>query len=162
MAASSDCGCSEAQPRIHPEEDKEWCIVNFYHLAALPNPEEVCFALLQAPMCREAHVPGRVTYIHPVLQIIPSFCVCLCPRGPLCCAPYLSSSPVQLVESHRSWFKEQGPEVLGRIYFSHQGVNAQFGGPKAQALAYTQHLQKHPLFRVRPALWKIPCSCHKG
>ena len=73
MAASSDCGCSEAQPRIHPEEDKEWCIVNFYHLAALPNPEEVRFACPCAgrPMC-------LVTYSPPMLQIIPSFRVCLC------------------------------------------------------------------------------------
>ena len=51
-----------------------------------------------------------------------------------------------MVEQHRIWIEQHELDVKGRIYFSSQGVNAQFGGPKRDALAYTQHLMQHPLF----------------
>ncbi|GAX76344.1 hypothetical protein CEUSTIGMA_g3790.t1 [Chlamydomonas eustigma] len=62
--------------------------------------------------------------------------------------------PEQLVEEHRRWLEASRSEVKGRIYFSSQGVNAQFGGPRADALAYTHHLMQHPLFKdLRYSVW---------
>ena len=36
----------------------------------------------------------------------------------------------QVVEDHKRWISERNLDVKGRIYFSRQGVNAQFGGPR--------------------------------
>jgi predicted sulfurtransferase len=54
------------------------------------------------------------------------------------------------VEQHRAWLEQQGLDVRGRIYLSSQGVNAQFGGLKEQALAYTRYFQQDPRFQVCP------------
>jgi len=59
-----------------------------------------------------------------------------------------------LVEAHRAWIEMLGLDIKGRIYFSSQGVNAQFGGPRRDALAYTQHLRDNILFEnLRYSVW---------
>ena len=66
----------------------------------------------------------------------------------------LPSSHLQLVEAHRTWIESNGLDIKGRIYFSSQGVNAQFGGPKRDAMAYTQHLQQNRFFTdLRFSVW---------
>ncbi len=67
----------------------------------------------------------------------------------------------QLVEEHRTWLEHHGPSVTGRIYFSSQGVNAQFGGLKTEALAYTELLQADSLFKdLRFSVWPASGSMY--
>ncbi|KAG1664734.1 hypothetical protein FOA52_004742 [Chlamydomonas sp. UWO 241] len=66
----------------------------------------------------------------------------------------------QLANEQRAWIDAQpggGLDVRGRIYFSPQGVNAQFGGMRSDALAYTEHLRENPLFSsLRFSVWPSP------
>eukprot|EP00195_Chlamydomonas_chlamydogama_P010267 CAMPEP_0202891242 /NCGR_PEP_ID=MMETSP1392-20130828/1356_1 /ASSEMBLY_ACC=CAM_ASM_000868 /TAXON_ID=225041 /ORGANISM="Chlamydomonas chlamydogama, Strain SAG 11-48b" /LENGTH=470 /DNA_ID=CAMNT_0049574937 /DNA_START=148 /DNA_END=1560 /DNA_ORIENTATION=+ len=60
----------------------------------------------------------------------------------------------KLVEEHKAWLQQQGLSVQGRIYYSEQGVNAQFGGLKEHALAYTKFVEEQPLFKgLRYSVW---------
>ena len=43
--------------------------------------------------------------------------------------------------------------MRGRIYISEQGINAQYGGVKEDAVGYAQWLEQQPMFKVR---W--PCA----
>ncbi|KAL6772292.1 hypothetical protein ACKKBG_A29660 [Auxenochlorella protothecoides x Auxenochlorella symbiontica] len=53
--------------------------------------------------------------------------------------------PHEVLEQHRAFL--EGREVRGRIYISHQGINAQCGGVTADAVAYVQWLaQEQSLF----------------
>lgn len=55
--------------------------------------------------------------------------------------------PHEVLEQHRAFL--EGREVRGRIYISHQGINAQCGGVTADAVAYVQWLaQEQSLFEV--------------
>lgn len=51
------------------------------------------------------------------------------------------SDPQSLVEAHRKWIEDENLDIRGRIYFSTQGVNAQFGGLKDDCLAYTEKVR---------------------
>ncbi len=42
----------------------------------------------------------------------------------------------------------EGKDVHGRIYISEQGLNAQFGGRRDDALAFAKWIAAHPLFQV--------------
>jgi predicted sulfurtransferase len=45
-------------------------------------------------------------------------------------------------------------DIKGRIYYSKQGVNAQFGGPKEQCLAYTDMVRRMDGFEgLRFSVW---------
>eukprot|EP00955_Chlamydomonas_euryale_P028786 303965-Chlamydomonas_euryale.AAC.1 len=55
--------------------------------------------------------------------------------------------PSALADEQRAWVLKQKLEVRGRIYFSPQGVNAQFGGVREDALAYTRQLEVWDLGR---------------
>lgn len=57
------------------------------------------------------------------------------------------TSPGQTAQDHRALIAERGWDIRGRIYISHQGVNAQFSGPIDEALAYTNWLAEQPEFR---------------
>jgi predicted sulfurtransferase len=53
--------------------------------------------------------------------------------------------PHAVIEAHKEYLKDK--DVRGRIYFSEQGVNAQFGGPRKDAVAYAEWVVKtQPLF----------------
>jgi predicted sulfurtransferase len=53
--------------------------------------------------------------------------------------------PHAVIEAHKEYLKDK--DVRGRIYFSEQGVNAQFGGPRKDAIAYAEWVTKtQPLF----------------
>lgn len=70
---------------------REFCIVNFYHLTDIDNPNTAVLA-------------------------------------------------------HRRWL--QGREILGRIYLSHQGINAQLSGPVSDAHAYAEWVAQQEGFQV--------------
>jgi predicted sulfurtransferase len=54
--------------------------------------------------------------------------------------------PHKVVAEHAEFL--QGRDVRGRIYISEQGINAQYGGLRKDAIAYVQWLAKeHPLFQ---------------
>jgi len=87
-----------------PLPDTEYCIINFYHLVDVPNPDQV-------------------------------------------------------VASHKAWLAERGYDIRGRIYYSSQGANCQFGGRTEEALAYVSWLLSQPLWEgVRYSAW--PAHTH--
>ncbi|KAK9105879.1 hypothetical protein Scep_022723 [Stephania cephalantha] len=63
--------------------------------------------------------------------------------------------PEELVADHLSFL--QGRDVRGRIYVNQQGINAQYSGPSADALAYVEWLKEDSRFsdilvQISPAL----------
>ncbi|KAK9115098.1 hypothetical protein Syun_021895 [Stephania yunnanensis] len=63
--------------------------------------------------------------------------------------------PEELVAEHLSFL--QGRDVRGRIYVNEQGINAQYSGPSADALAYVEWLKEGSRFsdilvQISPAL----------
>ena len=53
--------------------------------------------------------------------------------------------PHEVIKEHKEFLENL--DVRGRIYFSEQGVNAQFGGPRKDAVAYADWVTKtQPLF----------------
>jgi predicted sulfurtransferase len=53
--------------------------------------------------------------------------------------------PNAVIKAHKEYLKDK--DVRGRIYFSEQGVNAQFGGPRKDAVEYAEWVTKtQPLF----------------
>lgn len=55
---------------------------------------------------------------------------------------------MQLVEEHRRWVEANGYDIRGRIYYSEQGVNSQYGGRTEEATAYVKWLASQPMFQV--------------
>eukprot|EP01023_Acetabularia_acetabulum_P059552 TRINITY_DN715_c0_g1_i3.p1 TRINITY_DN715_c0_g1~~TRINITY_DN715_c0_g1_i3.p1 ORF type:complete len:471 (-),score=58.78 TRINITY_DN715_c0_g1_i3:1966-3378(-) len=55
--------------------------------------------------------------------------------------------PEQVVTRHKNYVKTNKLDIRGRIYISHQGINAQFGGAKTQAVQYAEWVQKQPEFK---------------
>lgn len=54
--------------------------------------------------------------------------------------------PHQVIEQHREYLEDK--DVRGRIYISEQGINAQYGGIKKDAVAYAEWLATtQPLFK---------------
>ena len=80
----------------------------------------------------------------PLLPLPPGTCAAT-PNGLLYHAP-------QVINQHKAWM--EGKDVRGRIYISEQGINAQYGGVKEDAVGYAQWLEQQPMFKVR---W--PCYC---
>ncbi|KAK9091433.1 hypothetical protein Sjap_024610 [Stephania japonica] len=63
--------------------------------------------------------------------------------------------PEELVAKHLSFL--QGRDIRGRIYVNEQGINAQYSGPSADALAYVEWLKEDSQFsnilvQISPAL----------
>lgn len=53
--------------------------------------------------------------------------------------------PHAVIKAHKDYLRDK--DVRGRIYFSEQGVNAQFGGPRKDAVEYAEWVTKtQPLF----------------
>jgi hypothetical protein len=119
-------------------DDTEWVIINFYHLCDLPEPKQVgrrrrhLHGTQHADLSMQAGGAGGTHALSSRMH---------------CPLPNPSCLCVQFVEAQRAWVEAEGLNITGRIYFSSQGVNAQFGGPREDALAYTNQLQEHPLFR---------------
>jgi predicted sulfurtransferase len=57
------------------------------------------------------------------------------------------AKPGETAKHHKIYIREQGWDICGRIYISYQGINAQFSGPKEDALAYTNWVAAQPEFR---------------
>lgn len=83
--------------------EQEYCVVNFYHLVDLENPQD-------------------------------------------------------LIDRHKSYL--HGKEVKGRIYFSEQGVNAQYGGLKKDAVGYAEWLKANEPFFHDLAYSVYPAETH--
>lgn len=56
------------------------------------------------------------------------------------------AKPGETAARHKEYIKQQGWDIRGRIYISFQGVNAQFSGPREDALAYTSWVASQPEF----------------
>lgn len=54
--------------------------------------------------------------------------------------------PQLVVAEHRHWLQQR--DILGRIYISHQGINAQLSGPRADAHAYAEWISSQSAFKV--------------
>ena len=52
----------------------------------------------------------------------------------------------QVVKEHQQ--RLQGKNVLGRIYISSQGINAQLSGPAEDAESYASWVEQQPEFKV--------------
>lgn len=56
-AATTSSAAPGETPRgpaaIQPDQIKEWCVVNFYHLVEIPNPQEVSMNEIQMPDAKE-------------------------------------------------------------------------------------------------------------
>ncbi|KAJ9507656.1 hypothetical protein QJQ45_019156 [Haematococcus lacustris] len=66
-------------------------------------------------------------------------------------------NPEEVALQHKAYVKEHGLDVRGRIYYSHQGVNAQYGGPRDHALRCLAWLQAQPLWQgLRYSVWPSP------
>eukprot|EP00798_Chlamydomonas_sp_ICE-L_P006427 gene6427-3055_t len=62
--------------------------------------------------------------------------------------------PEQVVADHKAWIENNKLDVRGRIYFSKQGVNAQFGGTFADSQAYTTYIKSlHSFQDLRYSVW---------
>jgi hypothetical protein len=48
------------------------------------------------------------------------------------------TKPETLAQHHKQFIRENDWDIRGRIYMSFQGINAQFSGPKDEAVAYTE------------------------
>ena len=57
------------------------------------------------------------------------------------------AKPGETAERHKAYIREQGWDIRGRIYVSFQGVNAQFSGPRDDALAYTAWIASQTEFK---------------
>lgn len=53
--------------------------------------------------------------------------------------------PYEVINQHKAWM--EGKDVRGRIYISEQGINAQYGGVKEDAVGYAQWLEQQPMFK---------------
>ncbi|KAL4857835.1 Rhodanese-like domain-containing protein 8 [Chlorella vulgaris] len=91
-AAGAEAGGSAQAEGLEADEaQKEYVIVNFYHLVDIKRPHEV-------------------------------------------------------INRHKDWM--EGKEVRGRVYISEQGINAQYGGVRADAEGYARWLaETQPLFK---------------
>ncbi|GAB2268746.1 Rhodanese-like domain-containing protein 8, chloroplastic [Dionaea muscipula] len=61
------------------------------------------------------------------------------------------------VSKHLSFLQDQGLDIHGRIYLNEQGINAQYSGPSADAIAYLDWLREDQRFsdilvQISPAL----------
>lgn len=50
------------------------------------------------------------------------------------------------IRKHREWLEARN--ILGRVYITHQGINAQVSGPQEEAHAYAAWVSKQPGFQV--------------
>eukprot|EP00892_Ulva_mutabilis_P009719 jgi/Ulvmu1/7119/UM034_0025.1 len=57
------------------------------------------------------------------------------------------AKPGETAAMHKDYIQEQGWDIRGRIYISFQGVNAQFSGPREDAIAYTSWVASQPEFK---------------
>ena len=48
---------------------------------------------------------------------------------------------------HLAWMA--GKDIMGRIYISSQGINAQYSGLRGDAVAYAQWVAQQPQFQAR-------------
>ena len=48
---------------------------------------------------------------------------------------------------HLEWMA--GKDIMGRIYISSQGINAQYSGLQSDAIAYAQWVARQPHFQAR-------------
>eukprot|EP00210_Caulerpa_lentillifera_P008233 g7860.t1 len=83
-------GASLVSEKVDMNSDRDFRIVNLYHLVDIPDPEQV-------------------------------------------------------VELHRGWM--MGHDIKGRIYFSNQGINAQFTGPVFDTEQYLHWMKRQPWFQ---------------
>ena len=63
-----------------------------------------------------------------------------------------------MIAEHKAWVADK--DLCGRIYFSTQGINAQYSGLAGQAEGYAEWMEQQELFRVRTVILKsiAPCS----
>lgn len=118
------------EPRVEREEAQDvntshsespWCIVNFYHLCEVSDPQTL--------------VEEHRKWVEEVRTI--------------CQAPYMYT-----VDSPISMDLQARLDIKGRIYYSRQGVNAQFGGPRDHCLAYTEMVRAMAGFQaLRYSVW---------
>lgn len=54
--------------------------------------------------------------------------------------------PQMCAKEHKAYILENAWDIRGRIYISYQGINAQFSGPKAEAIAYTEWVAEQSAF----------------
>ena len=62
--------------------------------------------------------------------------------------------PAAVIHRHREWLR--GRDILGRIYISNQGINAQLSGPREDAHAYADWVSQQPEFQVGLRLLPSP------
>ena len=62
--------------------------------------------------------------------------------------------PAAVIHRHREWLR--GRDILGRIYISNQGINAQLSGPQKDAHAYADWVSQQPEFQVGLRLLLTP------
>ena len=134
-------------------------MVNFYHLVPIPDAQKVRGSTILTPLwCLLRHAirsewtfviitsawwgGGGKAYSAAGSAVYVTKCPGLLPLPP----PHL-----QLVEEHRKWVAKNALDIRGRIYFSSQGVNAQYGGSTRHAKAYVEWLASQPLFQVSAA-----------
>lgn len=55
------------------------------------------------------------------------------------------------MEEHKAYITQNNLDIQGRIYFSKQGVNAQWGGKTEDAMRYVEWFKNLPLWQVRSA-----------
>mmetsp|Transcript_17607 Transcript_17607/g.49216 ORF Transcript_17607/g.49216 Transcript_17607/m.49216 type:complete len:493 (-) Transcript_17607:279-1757(-) len=66
------------------------------------------------------------------------------------------STPEVEVERHKRFMEEAGLNLKGRVYLSFQGVNAQYSGPRSDAVAYLEWLQEQSGFQdIRCHMWDV-------
>ena len=57
---------------------------------------------------------------------------------------------VGLLQMHREHLERMaGKDIMGRIYISSQGINAQYSGLRSDAIAYAQWVARQPHFQAR-------------
>ena len=54
--------------------------------------------------------------------------------------------PHAVLQQHKDWI--QNKDILGRIYVTYQGINAQLSGPREHAQAYAEWVAQQPQFQV--------------
>lgn len=112
--------------------DTEYCIINFYHLTDVPDPSQAslqvgCIATPTASPTASCHTCPTCT------QSCSTPCHARLPPCTAAAAPtLLLHARMQVVESHKAWLAEQGYDLRGRIYFSHQVGNT----PRSVSLPY--------------------------
>lgn len=62
-----------------------------------------------------------------------------------------------LLQMQREHMKQMlGKNIMGRIYISHQGINAQYSGLREDAVAYAQWVAQQPEFQAGPHTTLLP------